>query len=372
MSTPAADRATRLLGRSFVLGSLRTRNRIVMAPMTRQKSPHGIPGPDVAAYYARRAAGGAGLIITEGTYIDRAAAPAYADVPHFYGADALAGWAEVVAAVHAAGGVIAPQLWHTGMQRRPGTAPLGVPAEGPSGIDLNGNRAGKAMSQNDIDAVIAAFADGAAAARGLGFDAVEIHGAHGYLIDDFLWEHTNRRTDRYGGDPASRASFAAETVAAVRAAVGPDFPISFRLSQWKEEHYDARLADTPDELERLLTPMANAGVDIFHASTRRYWTPEFAGSDLNLAGWTKKLTGRPAITVGSVGLDSVFRDNDGFNARAEATDIDQLLDRLERDEFDLVAVGRAFLADPQWPRKALSGHLSDATPFDVSVLQTLH
>lgn len=137
-------------------------------------------------------------------------------------------------------------------------------------------------------------------------DGVELHGAHGYLLDQFLWAGTNRRTDAYGGDPVARTKFAAEIVAAVRETVSPDFPVIFRYSQWKQEAYDARLAQTPEELDAILTPLAAAGVDAFHASTRRYWLPEFEGSDLNLAGWTKKLTGRPTITVGSVGLDGDF------------------------------------------------------------------
>ena len=102
--------------------------------------------------------------------------------------------------------------------------------------------------------------------------------------------------------------------------------------------YDARLAETPEELESILTPLAAAGVDAFHASTRRYWLPEFDGSDLNLAGWTKKLTGKPTITVGSVGLDGDFvRSFAGEGSPLKS--IDDLLDRLENEEFDLVAVG---------------------------------
>lgn len=119
-------------------------------------------------------------------------------------------------------------------------------------------------------------------------------------------ERTNRRTDGYGGDAVARTKFAAEIVAAVRAVVSPEFPVILRYSQWKQEAYDARLAETPQALEAILAPLVAAGVDAFHASTRRYWLPEFDGSDLNLAGWTKKLTGKPAITVGSVGLDGDF------------------------------------------------------------------
>jgi 2,4-dienoyl-CoA reductase-like NADH-dependent reductase (Old Yellow Enzyme family) len=137
-------------------------------------------------------------------------------------------------------------------------------------------------------------------------DGVEIHGAHGYLIDQFFWEGSNRRDDEYGGDLAGRSRFAIELIQAVRAAVGPDFPIIFRFSQWKQQDYTARLVQTPQALAAFLQPLSEAGVDIFHCSTRRFWEPEFDGSELNLAGWTRQLTGKPTITVGSVGLDGEF------------------------------------------------------------------
>ncbi|MFI2618168.1 12-oxophytodienoate reductase [Streptomyces sp. NPDC018584] len=365
------SRAAHLLGRPFALGGLTLRNRIAMAAVTRRFSPDGVPGEDVAAYYARRAEGGAGLIVTEGTYIGRDAAAAYDRVPHFHGARALAGWARVAERVHAAGGRIMPQLWHTGVVRTDAVPPLGVPAEGPSGVGLDGRPHGRAMTLDDIDAVVEAFAEAAAAAERIGFDGVELHGAHGYLIDAFLWHGTNTRTDSYGGGHASRARFAAEIVAAVRAAVSPGFPVLFRLSQWKTDHYDARVAEDPGELEQVLAPLAAAGVDAFHASTRRYWLPEFDGSDLNLAGWTKKLTGRPSITVGSVGLDQQFAGAPGRTQRSGVTGIDPLLDRLERDEFDVVAVARALVADPDWPAKALTGRLHEALPYDASLLDAL-
>ncbi|MFD8618639.1 NADH:flavin oxidoreductase [Streptomyces sp. NPDC059513] len=364
-------RAAAALSRPFAVRGLTSPNRIAMAPMTRQFSPDGVPGRDVADYYARRAAGGVGLIITEGTYIGHDSAGTSDRVPRFHGEDALAGWADVVDSVHGAGGTIIPQLWHVGVARTEGAPPV-ADAEpvGPSGIALTGEPKGRAMTQRDLDDVIAAFAEGAAAAERLGFDGVELHGAHGYLIDQFLWAGSNRRTDAYGGDLVARTRFAAEIVAACRAAVSDAFPIFFRMSQWKMNAYEAKLAQTPAELDSLLTPLAEAGVDVFHASTRRYWLPEFDGSDLNLAGWVKKISGRPTVTVGSVGLDgdffSAFAGND-----SAVTGVDQLLDRLERDEFDLVAVGRALIADPEWAAKTLGGRTGDITPFDAEMLKTL-
>ncbi|MGW4125007.1 NADH:flavin oxidoreductase [Nocardia sp. NPDC004711] len=374
MTVTASDavRTAQVLSRPVTLNGLTVPNRIVMAPMTRMFSPGGVPGEDVRAYYARRAAAGVGLIVTEGTYVGHDSAGQSDRVPRFHGEEQLAGWAKVAADVHAAGGRIVPQLWHIGMVRKHGEEPYAdAPAVGPSGIRVDGTEGtGKAMTQGDLDDVIGAFADAAAAAERIGFDGVEVHGAHGYLLDQFLWERTNRRTDSYGGDSVARTKFAAEIVAAIRAVVSPGFPVIFRYSQWKQEAYDARLVETPQELEAILAPLAAAGVDAFHASTRRYWRPEFEGSDLNLAGWTKKLTGKPTITVGSVGLDGDFLR--AFTGEgAELGSLDNLLDRVERDEFDLVAVGRALLQDPEWASKVLAGRIDELKPYDAAALKTL-
>ncbi|MBA4866818.1 NADH:flavin oxidoreductase [Streptomyces sp. PSKA54] len=371
-ASTSASRAAQILSRPVQLNGLTVPNRIAMAPMTRQFSPGGVPGEDVAGYYARRAAAGVGLIVTEGTYVGHESAGQSDRVPRFHGEEQLAGWAKVAEAVHAAGGKIVPQLWHIGMVRAAGEPPFpDAPAVGPSGIRLDGTEGtGKAMTQQDLDDVVEAFAEAAAAAERIGFDGVELHGAHGYLIDQFLWSGTNRRADEYGGDLVARTKFGAEIVAAVRKAVSPDFPVIFRFSQWKSDNYDARLAENPAELEAILTPLAEAGADVFHASTRRYWLPEFDGSDLNLAGWTKKLTGKPVITVGSVGLDGEFlRAFQGEGAPVKG--IDNLLDRLERDEFDLVAVGRALLQDPEWAAKVLGGRFDELAAYDAAALRTL-
>ncbi|MBT9532161.1 MAG: NADH:flavin oxidoreductase, partial [Pseudomonas sp.] len=291
----------------FRLGNLELPTRVVMAPMTRSFSPGGVPNSKVIEYYRRRAAAGVGLIITEGTTVNHPAANGYPNVPRFYGEDALAGWKKVVDAVHAEGGRIVPQLWHVGNVRKLGTEPDGdVPGYGPMEKLKDGKEVVHGMTQADIDNVIAAFAQAARDAQSIGMDGVEIHGAHGYLVDQFFWEGSNQRTDGYGGSLANRSRFAIELIKAVRAAVGPDFPIILRFSQWKQQDYSARLVLTPEALGEFLQPLSDAGVDIFHCSTRRFWEPEFDGSDLNLAGWTRKLTGKPTITVGSVGLDGEF------------------------------------------------------------------
>jgi 2,4-dienoyl-CoA reductase-like NADH-dependent reductase (Old Yellow Enzyme family) len=363
-------RSTAPLFRPFHLHDLTLANRVVMAPMTRSKSPGGIPGPDVAGYYRRRAEGATGLIITEGTTVDDPVSTMNPNIPNFYGAS-LDGWKHVVDEVHAAGGKIMPQLWHVGMARNPANAPHPeLPSAGPSGLTKPGTQHSEPMTREHIARVVHAFAQGAADAKRLGFDGVEVHGAHGYLIDQFFWEGLNQRTDEYGGDPVGRTRFAVEIIEAVRSAVGPGYPIILRFSQWKQQDYAARLATTPQELERFLAPLSAAGVDIFHCSQRRFWEPEFEGSTLNLAGWTKKLTGKPSIAVGSVALDGEFIGS--FRGEsAKATGIDELLERISGEEFDLVAVGRALLVDPAWAAKIHDGRFDELKPFEPAALGTL-
>jgi 2,4-dienoyl-CoA reductase-like NADH-dependent reductase (Old Yellow Enzyme family) len=358
----------------FTLGPLRLANRIVMAPMTRSFSPGGVPGPDVAAYYARRAAAGVGLIITEGALVDHPAAGNDAKVPMFYGGAPLAGWARVVEAVHAAGGRIMPQLWHVGTMRRQGDGPHPeAPPMSASGYFKPGKQVAQPANTADIDALIVGYASSAAHAHRLGFDGIEIHGAHGYLIDQFFWSATNLRDDKFGGAIAARARFAAEIVKACRTATAPDFPIALRFSQWKQQDYAARLAITPSELATFLAPLVDAGVDIFHCSNRRFWEPEFEGSTMNLAGWTHQISGKPTITVGSIGLDTEFVETFATKGGAaiDTSRLATLAGMVERGETDLIAVGRALISDPDWVEKLRSGKLADAVPYTREVLGTL-
>lgn len=359
----------------FTLKSLALPNRIVMAPMTRGLAPEGIPGPLHAEYYRRRAEGGVGLILTEGTVIDRPASRNMPGIPFFHGDAALAGWSGVVDAVHAAGGRIAPQIWHTGSTRARGEWTPEAPVESPSGLVGPEDPRGNTMTLEDIADTVAAFARAAADAKRLGFDTVELHGAHGYLIDQFFWPGTNTRTDAFGGATiAERSRFAAEAVKAVRAAVGPDFPLILRVSQWKQQDYAARLATSPQQMTEWLAPLVEAGVDILHCSQRRFWEPEFAeidGADgLNFAGWAKKLTGAATISVGSVGLDGDFFGAFGGQGSGAAA-LDNLHQRLEREEFDLIAVGRVLISDADWANKVRTGQTDALQGFKAADLATL-
>jgi len=366
---------TSALFRPLHVKSLDLPNRIVMAPMTRNMAPGGIPGAANAAYYRRRAEADVGLILSEGTVIDRPASRNEPNVPFFHGEAALAGWKQVIDAVHAAGGRMGPQLWHTGATFGQSGWDPGIPVESPSGLMAPGKERGKAMSEEDVADTIAAFARAAADARDAGFDMVELHGAHGYLIDEFFWAETNKRSDRYGGETiADRSRLAVEIVSAVRKAVGPDYPVGIRVSQWKQQDYEARLAGTPDAMASWLVPLVEAGADILHCSQRRFWEPEFPELDgeggLNFAGWARKLTGATTISVGSVGLSNDFIA--GFSGEsANPAGLDRLVERMERDEFDLIAVGRALLSDPRWAAKIRGGQIQDLHDFDPASLAEL-
>lgn len=334
----------------FSIKSLNLQNRFVLAPISRYTSINETPTEELAAFHRRRAECGLGLSITGGTAIDRPAANNHPDLASFR-PHTFSTWKHVVDEVHRAGGPIALQLWHGGslFQLKPDWR--SAPVESPSGITASGERVGVTMTDEDIADTIAAFARGAEKAQEMGFDAIEIHAAHGFLLDEFLWEVTNRRTDQWGGKSlAERTIFTVEILRAVKSVLREEIPLFIRISQWKEQDKNARLATSPRELQEWMEPLVDAGVDVFDCSQRRYWEPEFLDSDLNFAGWVKKLTGKPTITVGSVGLDSdIMEFIEG--KRANPRPIDELLRRFERGDFDMVAVGRAMLADPEWINK---------------------
>jgi 2,4-dienoyl-CoA reductase-like NADH-dependent reductase (Old Yellow Enzyme family) len=360
------------LFRPFDLKGLTLPNRVVMAPMTRSFSPGGVATEDVAAYYRRRAENQVGLIISEGTGVARPASLNDPDIPRFHGEAELNAWKTVIDQVHAVGGLMAPQLWHVGAvrSRSKDWTPPG-PYDSPSGLSSPGKKFGEGMTDAEVADAISAFAKADGAAKALGFDAVELHGAHGYLIDQFFWQGVNERTDVFGGPSiAERSKFAAEILKAVRAEVGPDYPVIIRISQWKQQDFTARLANTEAEMQTWLGALVDAGADVLHCSQRRFWEPEFEGSDLNFAGWAKKLTGKPTITVGSVGLSGEFVASYGGESSQPAS-LDELLRRLDRGDFDLVAVGRALLQDPEWAVKIHDARNDDLMNYSTEALKVL-
>lgn len=360
------------------LGALDLRNRVVMSPMTRSFCPEGVPTDDVLNYYVRRASAEVGLIVTEGVWVDHPGASNDPRVPRFHGDDAESGWARVVAAVHAAGGKIMPQLWHVGCYYAVGTdGPEGLRDEqvGPSGLiggmGIYPRPGSRPATDSEIADMIEAFARGGETAYRLGFDGVAIHAAHGYLVDQFFWHVTNLRTDGFGGGLSARTRFATDIIREIRRRTATNFPIMLRWSQWKSQDYDAKIFETPAEMQDFLTPLVDAGVDIFDCSQRRFWEPVFEGSDLNLAGWARKLTGKPTMTVGSVGLDQeLFATLEGQPcAPASLEQVERL---LNRGDFDLVGVGRALLADAEWVSKARRSELETTIRFSQQALSALN
>ena len=365
----------------FKLNGFTLKNRIGVAPMTRTSSPgDSIPRQDVLDFLVRRAQNGAAIVYTEAIVTDYESAQGYPKQARLTTQRQIDAWKSVVQAIQQEGAVAVMQMFHCGRMSSPEVNPAGR-VIAPSAITPKQDNPitgspyvlPDAMTQFDIDHVIKGFVETARGAVEAGFDGIEIHGAHGYLVDQFFWEGTNQRDDSYGGSLVDRTRFGVEIVEACRAAVGPDFPIILRFSQWKQQDYAARLAQTPEELEAFLTPLSEAGVDIFHCSQRRFWEPEFEGSNLNLAGWVRKITGKPAITVGSVGLDADFipeTPEDAFR-EAQTASLDDLLARMENDEFELVAVGRALIANPEWANLVRENRSPELQPFAKEMLATL-
>jgi 2,4-dienoyl-CoA reductase-like NADH-dependent reductase (Old Yellow Enzyme family) len=354
----------------YKLKNLTLRNRILMAPMTRNQSPGGIPTEKVISYYSRRAKAEVGMIITEGIEVSHKASSAYPNVPRLDSTDAIEGWKKVVAGIKNNNGAVIAQLWHCGGFRKLGMQPNPeVPGYTASGLVKPGKQVAYEMTLDDIKETIDAYASDAKICQDLGFDGVEIHGAHGYLIDNFLWSGTNIREDEYGGSIEKRSKFVSDIIKAVKENVDDKFIVGLRFSQWKQHDFDAKLASTPDDLKKVLLPPVEAGLDYLHSSMRRFWESEFENSEENLASWTKKISNIPTIGVGSVGLDSDFID---MTAPANPTSIDKAIEDISNGKYDLIAVGRALLSDQEWVVKMKEGRLNDVIPYTKEALLNLY
>lgn len=372
------------LFRPLEVRSLRLNNRLVMSPMTRMGCLDGLPDEINRDYYADRAAGGTGLIVTEGIGVDHPTSVDHSWIPRLDGPASVAAWREVTDAVHAAGGKILAQLWHVGPLWG-ANARFDKPARdqlmamhpmrpsgrwGTPGVTNYSERSVarwtpevEPMTDSEIAETIDAFARSARFALEAGFDGVTLHGGHGYLLDSFVWADTNRRTDQWGGDLAARSRYPAAVVAAVREAIGPDAPLFYRFSQHTQQDYKVRKATTPDELGTYLGALAEAGADLLDASTRRFDDPAFPDLDgddgkVSLAGWARRLTGLPTGAVGGVGIGTSLREQKSGKPVRAADNIDAVVECMERGEFDLISVGRLHLADP-----AITRVLREAGPL---------
>ncbi len=329
---------------SYDLAGLTLPNRMVLAPMTRSRAAEGnVPGPFASTYYVQRA--GAGLLVTEGTQVSPQG-QGYIATPGIYSPEQQAGWRVVTDAVHAAGGRIFAQLWHVGRVSHTSFQPGGGAPVAPSAIAVSGQTwtaegqqpfsTPRALETDEIAGVVAQFAHGARVARAAGFDGVELHGANGYLIDQFLRDGTNRRTDAYGGSIPNRIRFLSEVVDAV-SAVFPAARVGVRVSpggafnDMADSDPKALFTGVADTLSgrvgylHVVDPVA--GPERFDALLR----PRFRGALIVNGGY----------------------DRDAGNAA------------IADGRADLVSFGVPFLANPDLPRRFAEGAPLNAPDFST-------
>jgi 2,4-dienoyl-CoA reductase-like NADH-dependent reductase (Old Yellow Enzyme family) len=349
------------------------RNRFVMPGMQRGFINDGRPTATMVDYLRRCARGGAGLIISESTSPDHPSAY-WQPVMGRLEPATLGAWKAVVEAVRSDGAAFFQQIWHPGAMRKVAEGhPLATyPAFSPSGLIQGGRPNGRAMTRTDLEELKAAYVRAACDAREMGADGIEVHAAHGYLLDQFLWADTNRREDEYGGASlAERARYPSEIAAAIRRAVGEDCVISFRFSQFKEVDYGATVAANPADLAGMLTLLRASGVDLFNVSSRRFYKPEWPDSEhphYTIAEWVKSLTDAPVMTCGSVGLNvemfaNLFDDEEPTELPIER-DLRFAAERVRAGRFDLVGVGRTHIANNDFVAKVRERRFGDLELFN--------
>jgi len=329
------------LTQPFQMKNLALRNRIVMAPMlSRLCDPDGIVSQKLIDYYAERARGGAGLIIVEYCYIDEKESKANQGQLGVYSDQLIAGLGDLAEAIQEWGAKAILQICHAG--RSTSARYMGRQPIAPSAMPGYLEEMAREMTLQEIEAVMESFAAGARRAKTAGFDGVELHGTHGYLMAQFLSPYTNRRTDIYGKD---RALFALQTLERIRAKVGADFPVGYRMSG--EEFIEGGI--TLEEAQAFARRMEAKGIDYLHVSGgiievgEHFVIPMYfpQGSLLHLAEGIKQAVRIPVIAVGAI-HDPIL---------AEET--------LKKGRADLIAMGRALIADPELPGKIHAGHPED-------------
>ena len=338
-----------------VAGALHLANRIVMAPLTRNRSPNAVPTDLAITYYTQRAS--AGLIVTEATAISHQG-QGYADVPGLYAPEQLAAWKRVTDSVHAAGGCIVVQIWHVGRvshsELQPGggapVAPSAVTAKTKTVLIRDGaptfleTSAPRALRLDELPGIVDDYRRAAiAAVEQGGFDGVEIHGANGYLLDQFLKTGANQRTDAYGGSMENRARLLLEVATAVAAAVGGD-RVGIRLSPVTPANdiVDADPQPLFELVARGLAPLGLAYVHVIEGAT----------------GGARELADRP---FDYAALKQVYRGAGGRGAWMVNNGYDKALaERAMVEGEDLVAFGKPFISNPDLVRR-----LHDNLPLAV-------
>lgn len=340
------------------IGSVDLENRVALAPMTRiSATADGLPTQRSRDYYRVFAEGGFGLLITEGTYIDEHASQGYFNQPGIANDAQCTAWARVVEGVHESGSKIFLQLMHAGSQSQGNTylkATWGPSAVRPEGEQLAMYRGSgpfqvpEAMTHEQISQVRTAFVNAARLARDAGFDGVEIHGANGYLIDEFLTDYMNTRSDDYGGSIHNRARLAVEVCSDVASAVGADIAVGIRISQGKVSDSRHTWAGREDDAATIFRALGTSGIHYIHTTEYRALAPAFSDAEATLAGLAKLHSGLTVIANGH--LDDP----------RDATSI------LESGSADVVALAKAALANRDWPRRVAAGRpLAPDVPPDL-------
>ncbi|VVD94824.1 NADH:flavin oxidoreductase [Pandoraea eparura] len=341
------------------IGNLTLPNTLAVAPMTRvTATQEGVPTETMRRYYERFSRGGFGLVITEGSFIDEKFSQTYAYQPGLANVEQATGWSPIVDAIHAYGARAVAQIQHAGAlsqgnRYRDGTiAPSAVQ---PRGEQMNFYRGEgpyptpRQMSDEEIIDVINSFGRAAALAiKNGGFDGVEIHGANGYLLDQFLTDYTNLRHDRWGGNVEGRLSVSVEVAKSVRCAVGEQTPVGIRISQGKVNDFMHRWSETEAGAELIFGTLAQAGVDYIHVTEFEAWKPAFGEEGHSLVSLARKYAPGVAIIANGNLHDPV-----------------RALEMLG-DGADVIALGRGALSNPDWPHR-VSGDMALST-FDRDLL----
>ncbi|HET7579091.1 MAG TPA: NADH:flavin oxidoreductase [Bacillales bacterium] len=347
-----------LLFQDFTLNGLTLKNGIAVSPMTRTSGTEdGQVTDQIINYYERYAKGGFSLIFTEGLYLDESYSQGYYNQPGIANSKQMEGWRKVVDAVHKHDAAIFAQLMHAGALSQGNhytetrIAPSAVQPKGEQ-LEMYGGH-GKfpvpeEITVQQIRQAVEAFADSAVRAKRAGFDGIEIHGANGYIIDQFLTDYTNQRTDEYGGTLTKRLRFAKEVIHAVRDAVGPDYPVSIRLSQGKVNDFTHKWESGEADATVIFEAIAEAGVDFIHVTEYDATQPAF-GAGQTLAALAKKYGRLPVIANGNL---------------EEPDKAEQL---VASGNADVITLGKGALANPDWPNRIKEGlPLED---FDANIIQ---
>jgi 2,4-dienoyl-CoA reductase-like NADH-dependent reductase (Old Yellow Enzyme family) len=320
---------------SFRLKKYNLRNRIGVAPMTRMSSPgNSIPRKDVLEFLVRRAKNGAAIVYTEAIVTDYESAQGYPRQSRMLTQRQIDAWKPVVRDIQKEGAVAIMQMFHCGRVAWPEVNPAGrIIAPSPLAPRQMNSLTGKPypvpdeMSLFDIRHVIGGFAETARGAMEAGFDGVEIHGAHGYLISQFLSSYSNTRGDAYGGSVEKRYRFAHEVIQAVRQAVPEDRLLTFRISNWGIADMEVSLFSGREEYQELIRLLSQEPIDAISVSTYNYREKTF-GSDRNMAGLTREVTSLPVMICGQI------------HDRATAEEALR--------EADMVLSAKSMLLNPNW------------------------